>query len=187
MSKYQRLMERRDELSALGTKAYKAKQDSIEYDMEMDCIDHLFGCEGIQTYEKIALFCKENGIKRAIDIGCAYGHQSEAFLIHGIDYVGVNEGMKLYFWNQEQFRFIAGHYPCLLPVKKDDLGVSVLCLTWNCYLRENEKTLKEQCEALQRDFSHCLLYVTEEAKDYLSQYFNKVEKLEKNLYYFSNR
>lgn len=186
VSKYQRIMDRRNYLLEKGRENYLKGKETIEYDMEMDCIDHFFECEGFRTYGQIALFCKENGIKRAIDIGCAYGHQSECFLIHGVDYVGVNES-KLNFWNQDTFKYVAGHYPCLLPTKSNDLAVSVLCLTWNCYLREGEKTLREQVEALQRDFSHCLLYITEDAKDFVSQYFKKVVKLGRNLYYFSNR
>lgn len=182
---YQSLLERREELFEKGKELYLKGEDTIQYDMEMDCIDHFFECEGWRTYEAIAKFCKENQIERVVDIGCSYGHQSECFLHEGIDYVGVNDGNLRNFWNQDRFQYILGRYPCEVPVKPNDLGVSVLCLTWNCYLYENEKTLKEQCEALKRDFDHCLLYITNEAKNYVSQYFKKVKSIGKNLYYFS--
>lgn len=179
--KYQRLVDRATECLEL----YR-QDNKVEYLMEEDCIAHLFGCQGIDIYEQIASFCKERGIKRVVDIGCAYGHQSEVFLKEGIQYIGVNEH-KVEFWNADKFQYIANHYPCELPTQKGDLGVSVLCLTWNCYLYEGEKTLKEQCEALQRDFEHCLLYMVPERVDFVLRYFKKVEKIDKKLYYFSNQ
>lgn len=199
--KYHRLVERAKELTANGKAFYERKlslmmkgedlpkEEEQEYTltlMEDDCIMHFFEAEGYKTYGIIAEFCKENGFERVVDIGCAYGHQSECFLQEGIDYVGVNSH-KSSFWNADRFEYVTGHYPCELPIRKNDLGVSVLALTWNCYLYEKEETLKQQCEALQRDFEHCLLYLTEGAMQYLSQYFKKVEKLDRGLYYFSNK
>ncbi|WCK57343.1 hypothetical protein PP175_29575 (plasmid) [Aneurinibacillus sp. Ricciae_BoGa-3] len=183
--KYPRLVERANQCLDL----YRDTND-ILYAMEEDSICHLFECKGLETYEQIASFCKEHEIERVIDIGCAHGHQSEVFLQQGLDYVGVNEHRDN-FWNGDKFQFICNHYPCKLPTKKGDLGVSVLCLTWNVYLYERKKTLTEQCEALQRDFEHCLLYMMPERVDFLSRYFKKVQKIDEGLgyglYYFSNK
>ncbi len=180
--KYQRLINRRKELFEIS----KRDQDNINYLMEMDCLDHFFGAGGIETYEKIALLCKERNIQRVVDIGSAYGHQSEIFLQQDIGYIGVNEH-KDEFWNQDKFDYIVGRYPCELPVDKADLGISVLCLTWNCYLYEGEKTLREQCEALQSDFDHCLLYIAEDKVQSVAKYFNTFENVGRNLWYFSVR
>jgi hypothetical protein len=159
---------------------------SSKYLMEMDSIDH-FGAGGFEVYSSISSFCKENSIERVVDIGCAHGHQSEIFLQEEIDYVGIDQGSQT-FWNAENFTFISNSYPCELPLKKGDLGVSVLCLTWNCYLFEGETTLRKQCEALERDFDHCLLYMQADRIDFVCNYFKKVIKLQcqyGNLIYFS--
>ncbi|WP_142384712.1 hypothetical protein [Bacillus sp. M6-12] len=184
--KYQRIIDQRKTLLELGRKEYLAKTKNMEYDMEMDCIDHFFECEGYKTYEDIATFAKSIGVERVFDIGCAYGHQSETFLKEGLDYIGVTDHTAN-FWNKDNFQYIINRYPCELPVQKGDLGVSVLCLTWNVYLYENEKTLTEQCEALQRDFEHCLLYIQPDRMEFVSRYFKKVEKVGGGLYYFSNK
>lgn len=199
--KYQRLVDRSKELNATGKEIFEkrlelmmkgedlSKEEDTQYHlimMEEDCIAHFFGAGGIEHYGAIASFCKENGVEKVIDIGCAYGHQSECFLEEGIDYVGVNTHDSQ-FWNADQFQYITAHYPCELPAQKGDLAVSVLALTWNCYLYDKEKTLRQQCEALQRDFEHCLLYLTEEGKNALSKYFRVVQKIDRNLYYFSNK
>lgn len=182
--KYQRLIDRRDELLTKGKKLYLEGKDTIEYDMEIDCIDHFFEAGGLKNYETIASFCKENNIDKVIDIGCAYAHQSECFLNSDIEYMGVNNHSHKY-WNSGQFQYITGNYPCELPVKSKDLAVSVLCLTWNCYLYEGEKTLIEQCKALKRDFDHCLLYVTNNGKEMMSRYFPTVKEVRGGFYYFS--
>lgn len=182
--KYHRLLERRNEVLEIGRKNYELGNDTCDAGREMDCIDHVFECERLLTYETIALFCKENNIQKAVDIGCAYGHQSECFLIHGIDYLGLDNAL-LPFWNREKYTFVKGVYPCSLPIQKGDLGVSVMCLTWNCYLYDKEKTLQAQCEALVRDFDHCILYITQEASEYVSKYFPKMKKLSYQTYYFS--
>lgn len=63
----------------------------------------------------------------------------------------------------------------------------LLCLTWNCYLYEKEETLRQQCEALQRDFEHCLLYIANDKVDFVSRYFKKMQQVKQKLYYFSNK
>ena len=178
---YKRLTDRMLELDKL----YKENYDR-QYLHEDYCIAHIFECDSLKNYETIALFCEEHNIERVVDIGCAYGHQSEVFLQTDIDYVGLNDG-ELNFWNKEHFTYFNGQYPCKLSLQKGDLGVSVLCLTWNCYLYEGKKTLIKQCEALQRDFEHCLIYVQPSHLDILSNYFKHVEHVEGHFYYFSNR
>lgn len=177
---HSKLMERFKELHRLYGETF-----NDEYLMEDDSLQHYFECGGLERYEQIALFCDEHNIKRVVDIGAAYGHQSEVFLQSDIDYIGVNSS-KLDFWNQSQFKYISGMYPCSIPVEKGDLGISVLCLTWNCYLYEKEKTLREQCEALQKDFEHVLLYMMPEKVSFVSKYFNNVEEIGDRLFYFNN-
>lgn len=177
---YPRLEARMKELSML----YKQEQKD-EYLMEDYCIVHFLGGSGREIYEKIASFCKEREIGRVFDIGCAGGHQSEAFMTDGVEYVGV-EPSKMDYWNKDNLQYITSSYPCTLPTQKGDMAISVLCLTWNCFLYEGEKTLIEQCEALKKDFDHCLLYVQPDKVEIVSRYFNKVEKITPELYYFSN-
>ena len=159
---YNKLIVRRKQLLELSKQNYKENKDTIKYDMEIDCIDHFFECESYKTYEYIAKHCKEFHIDRVIDIGCAYGHQSEIFLNSKINYIGVND-YNLEFWNYDKYDFIVKEYPFefntkYFKVEHNDLPISVLCLTWNCYLYYGEETLKKQIEALTRDFKHCYAY-----------------------------
>jgi|HigsolmetaAR206D_1030411.scaffolds.fasta_scaffold00120_1 SAM-dependent methyltransferase len=177
---YSRLNERLKELDVL----YGESGDT-QYLMEEDCIFHLLS-HSFKIYEKIAEFCLAHDIRRIIDIGCAYGHQSEIFLQAGVDYVGVEMSDDLEFWNRDRFRYIVGKYPCPLQINKGDLAVSVLCLTWGCYFDHGEKTLHEHCEALSRDFQHALLYMPAEHLPVMSLYFHGVMEVDMdgNLFYF---
>lgn len=161
------------------------KDQQIEYLVEDDCLMHFFGAGGVENYESIANFCIENNIEAIVDIGCAYGHQKEIFDQANIHYTGINDN-KMDFWKNDGDNYLVGTYPCDVFVERDTLAVSVLCLTWNVYLYEKEKTLQEQCEALQRDFKHCLLYTTDEGMACVSKYFKETEKVGQGLYYFSN-
>lgn len=163
---------------------YDESRDSI-YLMEDDTLMHLFGCDGLRRYEKIASFCMNNDIQGVVDIGCAYGHQSEVFNQVNIEYLGVNDS-KSSFWNEKNIPYVANCYPCQIPTKRGDLAISILCLTWNCYLYEGDKTLHEQCAALKRDFDHCLLYIQPDKKEIISDYFKHVEDLGEGFYYFRN-
>lgn len=177
---YTRIRNRLKELGELYLKSLDSKYLKEDY-----CICCLFEAEGFQTYERITSFCLKHNINRVVDIGCAYGHQSEVFLQNSIDYIGINEN-ECNFWNKDKFQYIVDSYPCKIPVQKGDLGVSVLCLTWNCYLHEGKKTLHEQCQALQRDFTHCLLYLQIDHIEVVKSYFKKYEQIDGNLFYFSN-
>lgn len=178
--KYQRIVDRRKECDNL----YESTKDS-NYLMEMDCIDHIFECEGYKTYERIQEFCKEYNFKTIYDIGCAYGHQSEVFINSDINYVGINN-CKLDYWNRDRYDYITQQYPFKIEVKENELGISVLCLTWNCYLYNGEQTLNEQCEALKRDFNSCLLYMSKDKINYVSKYFKNNQVVDENLVYFYN-
>ena len=194
MGKYERLNQRGKELynasrkivNEQGMKAALASEESRALDMESDCINHLFECEIVGTYETIVAFAKENQFSRIVDIGAAYGHQSECALNEGIDYLGVDDAAHN-FWNADKFKFLTARYPAPLPLEKGDLGVSVLCLTWGCYLSEGDKTLHEQCAALAKDFEHCVLYLAKDGREAMAQYFENVTKLDDCLYYFSNK
>ena len=155
--------------------------------MLLDSIDNFFECETYKKYEFVLNFCKKNGFNRIFDIGCAYGLQSEVFLDTKVDYVGVDEWKGLEFWNEKQFKYIVGHYPFKVNTNDNDLAVSSLCLGWNCYLHEGEKTLIEQCEALQRDFKQCLLYIPKDKIECIGRYFEKVEMFDNGFVFFSNK
>lgn len=177
--KYKRLIDRSKELNSLYIKT-----KDIEYAMEDDCIMHLFGCGGIETYETICNFVKENKFKKVYDIGCAYGHQSEIFLEKNVDYVGIEVSPIKNFWNADKFKYINRKYPFEINANENDVAVSVLCLTWNCYLFEGIKTLKEQCEALKRDFKHCILYMQNDRIEFVGEYFKNCKHIKDNIYYF---
>lgn len=180
---YERLDKRLTELS-WEVPGLSRDQETLRF-MEGDSIMHFLGAGGIENYEQVVAFCQERNIHRVFDIGAAYGHQSECFLDTDIEYVGVDDA-ALDRWNSDKYQYIQGVYPCPLPVETDDLAVSVLCLTWRCYLQEGEKTLHQQCEALAKDFSHALLYVMDSAIDTLKNYFSSVEKLPGGFVYCTN-
>lgn len=178
--KYQRIIDRRTQCNNL----YDSNKD-VNYLMEMDCIDHFFECEIYKTYESILNFCIANNFKTIYDIGCAYGHQSEVFINSNINYVGINN-YKHNYWNKNKYNYISQQYPFKINTRENELAVSVLCLTWNCYLYNGEQTLKEQCEALQRDFNNCLLYISKDKIDYVNKYFKNYRVVDGNLIYFYN-
>lgn len=183
--KYERLCNRSTECCNL----YDKTKD-VKYLMEDDCIMHFFGAGGMENYEKILEFAKYHGFNRVFDIGAAIGHQSEVFLNSGIDYVGIEECRCDSFWNSDRYNYIVERYPFKIEATEKDLAVSVLCLTWNCYLGKNMDILKEQCEALKRDFKSCLLYAANDNIDFVKKYFSNFEYVNKerigSLVYFGN-
>lgn len=181
-SEYPNLEARYRELGKLMGDA-QTEDEKSEAMMEDDSLCHVMESGRISIYENILLHAKSLKGKRVVDIGCAYGHQSEVFVDSGIEYVGVTNHISKFF-NRERFEYIPGQYPCELPLQSGDIGVSVLCLTWNCYLHEGEKTLHEQCEALKRDFADCILYLPVPAIDVVSSYFSEATKIGQNLYHF---
>lgn len=173
--KYERLHERLDYL----LESYSQTKDVL-FLMEEDCINHFFECEGFKTYEKIHSFAKEKGFKNIVDIGCAVGHQSEIFVDSEINYIGIDDDWRGEFWNSDRFSYLKMHYPAKIDVPDNSLGVSVLCLGWNCYLYEGDETLEAQAKALSEDFKHCLLYLPYKDKrlDVFKRYFKGFEIIE---------
>lgn len=176
---FERLLIERERCS----KAYDI-DNNIEHLMKIDCIDHFFECETYIKYQKILDFAKENNLKRVFDIGCAYGHQSEIFLNEPVEYIGINDA-KSDYWNKDKFQYITKEYPFMIKANKNDLATSVLCLTWNCYLYKKD-TLYKQCEALSRDFTHCLLYMPKDKINFVKKYFTNYKIIDKSFVYFYN-
>lgn len=159
------------------------EEEKLDVMEEDDSLTHVFECDGIGTYESILRHAQQINGKRVVDIGCAYGHQSEIFVGSNVEYLGVSNHDSNFF-NRDRFDYVIGEYPCELPLQSGDIGVSVLCLTWNVYLTEGEKTLHEQCEALRRDFADCILYLPAHAVEVVSEYFSEATRLGRNLYHF---
>lgn len=171
MGKYERLINR-----------YRDLND--DFLIERDCLDHFFECETGKIYETIIKVCKEKGYNRVFDIGCAYGHQSECFLNTGVDYIGIDQ-YECNFWNSDLYEYKVNRYPYKIESTKNDIAISVLCLTWNCYLVEGEKTLREQLQRLKDDFGKAILYIANDKVDIVKEYMANCEKLDTTLYYFS--
>lgn len=146
-------------------------------------IDAFFECERGETYKKAIKFCEDKGYKRAFDIGCAHGIQSEVFIESKLNYIGVNDG-KLDFHNKEFFDYIEKPYPFSIKTKEGDIAISLLCLGWNCYLYEGENTLNEQFRVLSQDFNSCILDVPNDKFKTITKYFPHMENIEKGLNYF---
>ncbi|WP_442637927.1 hypothetical protein [Rossellomorea marisflavi] len=182
---YPKLDTRLDSLNELSEMA-ETKAERTSYLMEGQCLCSVMESIPGGSYERILSYVHMLGGKRVVDIGCAYGHQSEVFSGTGVDYMGVtnHEGD---FFNQDIYTYMTGHYPCELPTQEGDIGVSVLCMGWNCYLDEGEKTLHEQAQSLSRDFLDCILYIPETSLEIMASYFDTYDKIGNSLYHFSNK
>lgn len=134
-----------------------------ELAMEMDCIEHYYEAGGKEDYSMIADICTTLSMEGIIDIGCAYGHQSEVFLKHGLKYHGIDNWCHA-FWNSDEsgISYQTGQYPCEITVnKKNMLPVSRLCLGFE--LRDYA--------AIARDFDLILTDAPKEGRQELSKYF----------------
>lgn len=163
-------------------KLYKETKDDRYLYRRYD-LDHFFEIS-LETYEAILKYCKENDVLGIIDIGCAFGYQSEMFLLNGIDYIGIESGLD-YFWNEDKFKYIRGKYPCDIE-NNNYLGVSSMCISWECYLDNGLETLDDQFKRLSEDFKRCLIYGQKSNMPYANKYFKKVERLKSGLYELSN-
>lgn len=179
------LEEKREYLNNASDILISSGVNATVYDMQADSIDHFFCAGGIENYTFVRDFCLRKKIKKIFDIGCAYGHQSACFEDTEIEYVGVDEYLNS-FYNSDKYNYIHDHFPCELPSGSGDLAVSILCLTWNCYAYDGERTIEEQCRSLANQFEHALLYVYPEGVKAMKKYFSNVEPLEGNFYYFYN-
>lgn len=141
--------------------------------MELDCIEHLLEAGSLINYDFMIDFAIKKGFKRVIDIGCAYGHQSE--LCEGrIDYVGVDEDL-VEFYNQEKYDYYVGKYPQEISflMEESEIAISNLAIGWNCYV--NEEEFEKQCKALSEDFKASLLYLPTDREEILKKYFKNVK------------
>lgn len=179
---YKRLIDRMDYCSK---KMKDDDKDTDKYMYEFDCILHALDDEKLEVYETIAKFVKNKDFNKVYDIGCAQAHQSEIFLNSNLKYVGIND-FKTTFWNDDVFTFISEAYPFKIDTEANDVAISVMCLTWNCYLYEGNKSLIEQLELLKRDFKHVILYIASDKIEVVSKYFKNREEIMKGLYYFNN-
>lgn len=181
MKKYENILNKRNEL------LNQSSIEDVDLLMQMESIDTFFECEKYEIYENICLFAEKRGFKTVYDIGCAFGFQSECFVESDIAYIGI-EACKLDFYNNEKYHYIQQPYPFKINIEEPNnvLAVSVMCLSWECYLYDGENTLRKQFDSLSRDFKHCLLKIQKNKLDIIKEYFCNVEKIDDDLYYFSN-
>jgi len=151
-----------------------------DYILREYCLTHFFEVS-VDNYRYILNYCLKNNIKGIVDIGCAMGYQSELFLNNNIDYIGVDVSSN-FFWNNNKFIYIKNKYPFDLSKYKDYLGVSCLCLSWNCYLEEGIKTLEGQFKQLSKDFKRSLIYGQIDNIEYVKKYFKEVNNLNSNFF-----
>lgn len=154
------------------SKMYKIGEQKILE--EKYAIEVQMECESYKDYFFAGKIAKSLGLERIVDIGCAYGHQSEVIVQQGLNYLGVNKHV-LNFYKPDNAEFLIGHYPLPLPLREKDLGVSFLSLFWNCYLYE-EDTLKKQIEAVSKDFNYFLTDVPADKFELVSSAFTCFER-----------
>ncbi|EQK39794.1 hypothetical protein C672_3613 [[Clostridium] bifermentans ATCC 638] len=150
------------------------KTKNEEYMIQEYCLSHFFEISK-ENYIKVLEYCIANNIKGIVDIGCAKGFQSELFLNNNIDYIGVEESSN-YFWNDDKFKYIKAKYPISLKEHKNYLAVSILCISWNCYLYNGMKDLHLQFKQL-TEFDKCLIYGQKEHMEIAKYYFKEVNNI----------
>ena len=146
--------------------------------MEIDCIDNLLQAGSLINYDFMIDFAIKKGFKRVVDIGCAYGHQSE--LCKGrIQYVGIDEDLVGFYNVYEGNIYYSNKYPFFTNgLFWNDLAICNLSIGWNCY--DNLKEAKEKFKALSEDFKACLLYLPTDRENLLRECFKKVEVYKKS-------
>lgn len=167
-----------EELSNVDKLYSETKKD--EYLHKQYCLEHFFEISS-STYEEIVKYCIDNEVEGVVDIGCAYGYQSELFLVNDINYIGIDESSD-YFWNSEKFTYYKVKYPCDMKKYNNYLAISSLCISWNCYLHEGEKTLNDQFYQLSNDFRRCLIYGSPENMMVAKKYFSEVNNIKRKFY-----
>ena len=141
---------------------------------ELDSLYHVLECS-LGNYDFMIDFAIKKGFERIVDIGCAYGHQSE--LCNGrIRYLGINEnevdfyknGTRKIIYDAEKYPF-----PNFYNYFKDDLAISNLAIGWNCY--GDDKDHLKHFKALKNDFKACLLYIPKDREELLKKVFENIE------------
>lgn len=179
--KYARLNQREKELMTLFDET-KERNYLMEHYNLITAMD----IGTFKTYELIREKAISLGIDTVYDIGCAYGFQSEVFLEGGVGYTGIDDYGIENYWNAGVFEYITKPYPFKIEASENAIAISVLCLTWNCYLYEGDKTLEAQLSALKRDFKQCILYVAKDKVDAVAKYYEKYDMISDGLYHFYN-
>jgi hypothetical protein len=112
------------------------------------CFDE-FGEVSAQFYFKIARTCKEKGIKKIYDIGCAVPFQAKIFNHYGIDYVGIdNDASSFVGWAQDNYiNHAVRNYPFPIQAEKNTAIVTSYCLG---YFSRGEETY----EQMKKDFRY---------------------------------
>lgn len=146
----------------LSMEDYLQNPKTNAIDMEMDSIEHVLGCTG-DFYDFVVQYCKEHNIDSVIDIGCAYGHQAEAFVQANINYEGVNDWDGP-LWKKDQITYHIGKFPFELQTNAQ-LAISNLCYG---YFIHNYEVLAKQ-------YSHVILNNITDLEA-IEQYFD-VEKI----------
>lgn len=81
--------------------------------MELDCLEHVIQLDDF--YDFCTDYMCEHGIDTVVDIGCAYGHQSEAFLEENLGYIGIESSGDSPKWNIDKCMYLTEKYPCKIP------------------------------------------------------------------------
>lgn len=144
--------------------------------MEMESLDHVLECS-LENYDFMIDFAIKMGFERVVDIGCAYGFQSELCRDRGIGYIGINTH-ELNFYKEISCIYVPQEYPFPIENVYNDLAISNLALGWNCY--QSEKDFEETCKALGKDFKASLLYIPQDRKHILFECFTDVMIVKEN-------
>lgn len=149
--------------------------------IEMESLDNVLECS-LENYDFMIDFAIKMGFKRVVDIGCAYGFQSE-LCKDRIRYYGINTAKLKFYKNSlssSRLAYTDEEYPYPNPYNlfKDDLAISNLALGWNCY--QSEKDFEETCKALGKDFKASLLYIPQDRKNILFKCFTDVMIVKEN-------
>ncbi len=140
--------------------------------MELNSLDHVLECS-LKNYDFMIDFAIKKGFKRVVDIGCAYGHQSE-LCKDRIKYIGIDEDNVDFYKETLNRGYIVGKYPCYIPTYYyNSLAISNLAIGWNCYV--DEKEFDKQCKALKKDFVASLLYLPKEREEILKKNFKQIK------------
>jgi len=166
-------MKKIDYLKRTNKKLQNYREELLK---ELDCLDHVLECS-LKNYDFMINFAIEKGFDEVVDIGCAYGHQSE--LCEGrIKYIGIDREYVNFYKPSKCFCLIEG-YPnnnnSFNHRFTDSLAISNLCVGWNCYV--DEKEALEQFKALKKDFKASLLQLPKEREKLLKKVFGNVEKI----------
>lgn len=147
------------------TDYYKRIQTLTEEERmaELDCLAHYYEADGKSDYSMIANICRSLRFSGIVDIGCAYGFQSDLFLENDLYYHGIDDWCTR-FWNdgEKGISYQTEKYPC--KVKTDItnlLAVSRLCVGYSMM----------DYESLSSDFPYLLVICTSKIVKELTSFY----------------